>query len=67
MADAPLIAEDWDRLTFRVNREAYRSESIFAQERENIWMHSWLYLGHETELPEPNDFKVRTIAGCVGS
>lgn len=58
-----LIAEDWDRLTFRVNREAYRSEAIFAAERERIWMTSWLYLGHETEVPNPNDFKVRVLGG----
>jgi phenylpropionate dioxygenase-like ring-hydroxylating dioxygenase large terminal subunit len=63
MADAPMIVEDWDRLTFRVNREAYRSADIFAQERANIWLHTWLYLGHETEIATPNDFKARTVAG----
>jgi len=60
---APMIAEDWDRLTFRVNRDAYRSEAVFAREREQIWLRTWLYLGHETEIANPNDFKVRTIAG----
>ena len=63
MVGAPLVVEDWDRLTFRVNRAAYRSEDIFAQERESIWLHTWLYLGHESEIAEPNDFKARTIAG----
>lgn len=58
-----LVVEDWERLTFRVNREAYRSEDVFAAERERIWSTSWLFLGHETEVPEPNDFKVRTLAG----
>lgn len=59
----PLIIEDWDRLTFRVNREAYRSAEVFDRERESIWLHNWLYLGHETEVPRPDDFKVRTLAG----
>jgi p-cumate 2,3-dioxygenase alpha subunit len=59
----PLILEDWDRLTFRVNREAYRSERVFAREREAIWLRHWLYLGHETEIANPNDFVVRTLAG----
>jgi p-cumate 2,3-dioxygenase subunit alpha len=59
----PMIVEDWDALTFRVNRAAYRSPEVFAQERENIWMRTWLYLGHESEIAEPNDFKVRTLAG----
>src|SRR5256885_5637864 len=63
MPDAPMIIEDWDRLTFRVNREAYRSDEIFARERDTVWLHSWLYLGHETEIADPNDFVVRTLAG----
>jgi len=40
----------------------YRSEAVFAREREQIWLRTWLYLGHETEIANPNDFKVRTIA-----
>src|SRR3954454_21362940 len=60
---APIVVEDWDRLTFRVNRVAYRSPEIFRREVETVWLRSWLYLGHETELPEPGNFKVRTIAG----
>ncbi|MCG8149268.1 Rieske 2Fe-2S domain-containing protein [Pimelobacter simplex] len=59
----PMLVEDWEQLTFRVNREAYRSPEIFARERVNIWLRTWLYLGHETEIPNANDFKVRTIAG----
>jgi benzoate/toluate 1,2-dioxygenase alpha subunit len=59
----PLIIEDWNKLAFRVNRAAYRSAEIFDREREQIWLHTWLYLGHETEIPEPDDFKVRTLAG----
>ncbi|WP_329012806.1 aromatic ring-hydroxylating oxygenase subunit alpha [Streptomyces sp. NBC_00690] len=62
-APAPMIVEDWDQLTFRVNREAYRSAEVFARERGWVWMHTWLYLGHETEIPNPNDFKARTLGG----
>jgi phenylpropionate dioxygenase-like ring-hydroxylating dioxygenase large terminal subunit len=58
-----MVVEDWDRLTFRVNREAYRSPEIFAREIEGAWLHSWLYLGHESELSAPGDYKVRTLAG----
>ena len=53
------MAEDWERLTFRVHRSAYRSPEVFRAERERIWMTSWLYLGHETEIPNLNDYKVR--------
>ena len=59
---SPYIFEDWDARIFRVNREVFRSEEIFARERR-LWDRLWLYLGHETEVPKPGDFKVRTLAG----
>jgi phenylpropionate dioxygenase-like ring-hydroxylating dioxygenase large terminal subunit len=61
--DTPLVVQDWDTLTFRVHRSAYRDENVFADERARIWDRSWLYLGHETEIPEPNDFVVRNLGG----
>ena len=57
------IQEDWGRRIFRVNREAFRSEQVIEKERRLIWDRSWLYLGHETEVPKPGDFKQRTLAG----
>jgi phenylpropionate dioxygenase-like ring-hydroxylating dioxygenase large terminal subunit len=62
-AAEPLVVQDWDDLTFRVHRRAYRDEELFDRERRAIWDRAWLYLGHETELPDPNDFKVRTLGG----
>ncbi|WP_235737102.1 aromatic ring-hydroxylating oxygenase subunit alpha [Nocardioides alcanivorans] len=58
-----MLVEDWDQLTFRVNREAYRSPEIFERELDAIWQQTWLYLGHETEVPNPNDFKSRSLGG----
>ena len=60
---APLIVQDWDQLTFRVHRRAYREQGYFDAERSLIWDRTWLYLGHETELPNRNDFVVRTLGG----
>ena len=59
---SPYIFEDWGARIFRVNREVFRSEEIFARERR-LWDRMWLYLGHETEVPAPGDFKQRTLAG----
>ncbi|MDJ0397852.1 aromatic ring-hydroxylating oxygenase subunit alpha [Rhodococcus rhodochrous] len=58
-----LVVQDWEALTFRVHRRAYRDEEIFAREREKIWGRTWLYLGHESEIPEPGDFKTRSLGG----
>ncbi|GLY31633.1 aromatic ring-hydroxylating dioxygenase subunit alpha [Kineosporia sp. NBRC 101731] len=58
-----LVTENWDEQTFRVHREAYRSQALFDAERDRVWARNWLYLGHETEIPNPHDFTVRTLAG----
>ncbi|OFV73845.1 aromatic ring-hydroxylating oxygenase subunit alpha [Rhodococcus erythropolis] len=58
-----LIAQDWEDLTFKVHRSAYRENAVFNRERNEIWGRTWLYLGHETEIPVNGDFKTRTIGG----
>lgn len=58
-----LVREDHDALVFRVHRDALRSDTVFAAEQRAIFERSWLYLGHESELPEPGDYSVRTVGG----
>ncbi|MBO0691835.1 MAG: Rieske 2Fe-2S domain-containing protein [Acidimicrobiaceae bacterium] len=41
-----------------INRELYVNEDIFAQEMEQIYRRCWLFLGHETLVPNPGDFCV---------
>jgi p-cumate 2,3-dioxygenase subunit alpha len=59
----PLIIDDPGRGVFRVHRSAMTSPEILQRERELIFDRCWLYLGHESELPEPGSFKTRTVAG----
>ena len=44
-----------------VHRSAYVDPTIFALEMERIFERTWVYVGHESELPEPGDFKTTTI------
>lgn len=57
-----LIAEDAARGTFMVHRSALTSREIFELERERIFDRSWLYVGHDTEIPEPGDYRRRIVA-----
>jgi p-cumate 2,3-dioxygenase alpha subunit len=57
------VVDDRDMPRFRVNRDAMVNPDVFALERDRIFEKSWLYLGHESELTKPNDFKMRTVAG----
>jgi phenylpropionate dioxygenase-like ring-hydroxylating dioxygenase large terminal subunit len=45
----------------RVHGSLYTDEAIFQAELENIWYKSWVYVGHESEVPDPNDFIMKSI------
>lgn len=45
----------------RVHGSLYTSESIFQQELEKIWYRTWVYVGHVSEVPEANDFVMKSI------
>lgn len=55
-----LIQED-PSFGFRVNHHLYKDEAIFQQEMERIFYKGWVYVGHESEIPNPNDFVVRVM------
>ena len=40
----------------RVHRSLYTDSDIFVAEMERIFGGAWVYLAHESQLPEPNDF-----------
>ena len=45
----------------RVHRDVYTDPAVFAAELEQIWYRTWLLVGHESEIPNPGDFKTATM------
>jgi phenylpropionate dioxygenase-like ring-hydroxylating dioxygenase large terminal subunit len=45
----------------QVHGSAYRDPEIFQRELERIWYKVWVYVGHESEVPNPGDFVRRQI------
>ncbi|NHC43255.1 Rieske 2Fe-2S domain-containing protein [Bacillus sp. MM2020_1] len=41
----------------RVHQKLYTDPEIFAQEMTNIFGMTWVYLAHESEIPNVNDYK----------
>jgi phenylpropionate dioxygenase-like ring-hydroxylating dioxygenase large terminal subunit len=45
----------------RVHRLIYIDPQIFALEMDRIFSKSWVYVGHESEVAQPGDYKSTTI------
>ena len=60
---AQIVDDDPDSARFAVHRSAFTSPEVLDRERELIFEASWLYVGHESEIKERNDFLTRRVAG----
>jgi p-cumate 2,3-dioxygenase alpha subunit len=58
-----LIKVDKERCEFKVPRKAFTEIKLLEMERAKIFDKCWLYLGHESEIPNPGDFKTRRVGG----
>ena len=47
----------------RVPVEIFNSDVVFALEQERLFQRAWLFLAHESELPDPGDYVLRSLAG----
>ena len=47
--------------TTRVHRRIYLEQEIFDLEMERIFENNWVFIGHESEVAAPGDFKTVTI------
>jgi phenylpropionate dioxygenase-like ring-hydroxylating dioxygenase large terminal subunit len=48
-------------LSDRVSGRMYYDREIFQDEIERIWHSEWVYVAHESEVPEPGDYVTRQI------
>jgi phenylpropionate dioxygenase-like ring-hydroxylating dioxygenase large terminal subunit len=46
----------------RVPVRIFNDQDIFEREQRNIFSRSWCFLAHTSEIPEPGDYVVRSIA-----
>ena len=48
---------------FRVNRVAMTSPAVLEQEWTQVFSRNWVYVGHESEIERPGDFRRRNVGG----
>jgi p-cumate 2,3-dioxygenase alpha subunit len=57
-----VLLDDQDAGLFRVHRSTMTSEEIAQVEWERVFERTWLFVGHDSEIPQPGDFKRREVA-----
>ena len=48
--------------TFKVHRSIYTDPDIYEAELKHIYEGNWIYIAHDSELPNPNDY-ITTVIG----
>lgn len=43
--------------------KVYNEPAVFEREKDNIFTKTWMFLAHESEIPDPGDYVVRRIVG----
>ncbi|HZS66777.1 MAG TPA: aromatic ring-hydroxylating dioxygenase subunit alpha [Burkholderiales bacterium] len=63
MSASRLVLHEPEQHRFEINRAALVDAAIFREEQERIFERCWLYVGHESEVRAPGDFRTRTVCG----
>ena len=56
-------ARQWCQLirAEHVHGSLYTDPAIFQEELQKIWYRTWVYVGHESEVPKANDYVMKSI------
>ena len=63
MVGRNLVEDNVEGGVFRVHRSAMTSAAVLEMERRRIFDRCWLYLGHESEVPNTGDYRRRRVGG----
>jgi hypothetical protein len=58
-----LVIDNRNDGIFRVHRSAFTDPELLALEHRRVFEHTWIYVGHVSEVPQPGDFRTRNVAG----
>ena len=51
-----MLEEDPAKNVYRIDRAAFTDEELFELEMKHIFEGNWIYLAHESQIPNVNDY-----------
>ena len=51
-----MLEEDPAKSVYRIDRAAFTDAELFELEMKHIFEGNWIYLAHESQIPNPNDY-----------
>jgi benzoate/toluate 1,2-dioxygenase alpha subunit len=51
-----IVEDDPENGIFRARRDMFTDEELFELEMKHIFEGNWIYLAHESQIPNPNDY-----------
>ncbi|HXG36911.1 MAG TPA: Rieske 2Fe-2S domain-containing protein [Dehalococcoidia bacterium] len=55
------LIQESSELGFRISGRLFTDPAIFQEEMEQIFHRGWVFIGHESEVPESGDYRTRMI------
>jgi benzoate/toluate 1,2-dioxygenase alpha subunit len=55
------LVKDPESGHFKLDREVFTDADLFELEMKHIFERNWIFLGHESQVPKPNDFMTAYI------
>ncbi len=56
------LIEDAERGDYRLHRSAFTDPALFELEMRHIFEGNWIYLAHESQIPNNNDYYTTHMA-----
>ncbi|MFG6150267.1 aromatic ring-hydroxylating oxygenase subunit alpha [Halobacillus sp. B23F22_1] len=58
-----IVRDNTEECEFLVHRSVFTNKEILARERAEIFNKCWLFIGHDSEIPEKGDYKRKKVGG----